>query len=571
MTRKEVVVFTSDDEFLLALGPAMDDRYRSRPTDGSGSWTELLRDRRGVALIDASTLANAPEIVRTIEAGFPGFAIVVFAPAAAHAQWSPALSRGAIARLIERETLSNDIIAAALETEPRPAASTGGESARAESGGDAPTGRARWLLVAGIAAAVLAIGGALWLWRGESPPAASATKPAAQPSGTPAPAAPAPAAAPLPEQRTVPELLSAARVAFAERRYLEPEGNNALELYARVLSAEAGNAEALDGLRRVLTIAAGQVATEIKAGRIEDASRLYESLRAAAPDEPAVVALGADLSAARPKWLAARARDAIADQQFAAAERLIDELGAAGADRALVQDLRRSLDASRRDADLARAVAEARASLGSGSLLDTSARGPRARLTALQQIDRRNPQVVAFQREYQAALTRSAREAIRSGDFAGADRLLAVATDLGSSRDVSDARKELQAARDSAAARERERERTEAARQRAASAAAPAATRAPPPRMPKAKKRTPPEYPSDARRKGIEGYAIVEFGLTPDGHTRDLRVTESSPQGVFDDAALDAVRSWRFESVSEEDAARLPRASVRLGFRLGDR
>jgi len=63
----------------------------------------------------------------------------------------------------------------------------------------------------------------------------------------------------------------------------------------------------------------------------------------------------------------------------------------------------------------------------------------------------------------------------------------------------------------------------------------------------------------------------VEFGLTPEGHTRDIRVVESSPPEVFDAAAIAAVRTWRFESVSAEDAARLPRSSVRLAFRIGDR
>ncbi|MBV6415583.1 MAG: hypothetical protein CMLOHMNK_00095 [Steroidobacteraceae bacterium] len=564
--RKEIVVFTCDDEFLLSLGPAMDDRYRSRPTDGSGDWAGMLRGRRGVALIDAATLTNAPEIVRVIEAQFREFAIVVFAPAAARAQWSLALSRGSIARLLAREELGNESIASALETEPRTDSAATTDSTRGASDGGAPERRKRWLLMGGAACAALAIGAAAWMWRSGSQPPATTAAPS---RATTAPATVAPAPVAASDERAVPELLSAARVAFGERRYLEPAGNNALELYLRVLAGDAANAEAVDGLHRVVTIAAGQAAAEIKAGQFDDAAKLYDLLRAAVPADPAVAALGADISAARPKWLAARARDAIANDQFGAAERSIEDLAAAGADKAVLQDLRRSLDAHRKDADLARALADARASLGAGSLLDASAAGPRAHLAALQQIDRRSAQVVAFQREYQAALARSASDATRSGDFASADKLLAAAADLGASRDVSDARKELQSARESAAAREQQR--ADAARQRAGSEAAPAARAAAPPRMPKATRRAPPKYPADAERKGIEGYAIIEFGLTADGHTRDLRVAESSPEGVFDDAALAAVRSWRFEPISADDAARLPHASVRLAFRLGDR
>jgi hypothetical protein len=101
--RKDVIVFTSDDEFLLSLGPAMDDRYRSHTTDGTGAWTETVRGRTGVALIDAATLANAPEIVRTMEAEFPSFALVLVAPAAARPQWTLALTRGAIVQLLDSE------------------------------------------------------------------------------------------------------------------------------------------------------------------------------------------------------------------------------------------------------------------------------------------------------------------------------------------------------------------------------------------------------------------------------------------------------------------------------------
>lgn len=551
-SRKDVVVFTSDDEFLLAIGPAMDDRYRSRPTDGTGAWAEALRGRSGVALIDAATLTNAPELVRTIEAEFPAFAIAVVAPGAAHPQWSLALSRGSIARLLDRDALSNETIASALEIARRAAPNEGS------------SGRNRIALIAGALSAVLAIAGAAWMWLGgkDAAPAPHATTTAHE--STPA------AERATMDELSVPELLSAARVAFAERRYVEPAGESALELYARVLGVEAGNAEAADGVQRVIAVTAAQLQGQIKAGQLDDASRLLDTLRTAAPDDVNVVALGQDLAAARPKWLVARAREAIAADQYATAERLINEIGAPGTDRAIVQDLRRSLDARRKDAELARAVVDARASLTAGPLLDSSPNGPRAQLAALQKTDRKSAQVVAFQREYQTALARSARDATRSGDFAGAERLLAAAADIGSSREVTDARKELQTARDSAAAREQQQQRAFAASQRAEKEAAQVAA-APPPQMPKARKRTAPQYPVAAERAGIEGSVTVEFGLTPDGHTRDIRVVESSPPEVFDEAAIAAVRTWRFESVSAEDAARLPRSSVRLAFRIGDR
>jgi len=573
--RKDVIVFTSDDEFLLSLGPAMDDRYRSRTTDGTGAWTETVRGRAGVALIDAATLANAPEIVRTMEAEFPSFALVVVAPAAARPQWTLALSRGAIVQLLDRETLETNTIAAALTAEPR-AASAGAATAPGATGGGSTPRNLPLPMIAAAAAAVLVLAGAAWLWLGgaDTSPATIAGDSAAT-TGTPVAepaAAPAPDDAAQADTRSVPELLSAARIAFAERRYVEPATGNALALYSRVLAAEPANAEATDGLQRIVAIVAGQAQAQIKAGQIEDASKLLDVLRVAAPDDSALAAVEADMAAARPKWLAARAREAISNDQLQAAERHIDELAALGADKALVQDLRRSVEGQRRNADVERAVAQARASLTPALLLDTSARGPAAQLASLQQIDRRNAQVVAFQRDYQAALTRAARDATGAGDFAGAERYLAAATRAGGSREATDARKELQVARDAAAAREQQR--AEAA-QRTARATTPATTAAakpaPPPKMPKARKRIAPKYPAQAERAGIEGEVVVGFALTPEGRPRDLEIIESTPPGVFDDAAMDAVRSWRYEQVSAADAARLPRASVRLAFKIGDR
>lgn len=58
-------------------------------------------------------------------------------------------------------------------------------------------------------------------------------------------------------------------------------------------------------------------------------------------------------------------------------------------------------------------------------------------------------------------------------------------------------------------------------------------------------KRVQPRYPADALEYGIEGYAIVEFTITEEGRTKDIRVIESMdseqrPTTVFDQTAIDA-------------------------------
>lgn len=56
--------------------------------------------------------------------------------------------------------------------------------------------------------------------------------------------------------------------------------------------------------------------------------------------------------------------------------------------------------------------------------------------------------------------------------------------------------------------------------------------------------RTTAEFPPVAHTTGIEGYAVVEFGITPKGATSDPVVIESNPPLIFDGAAVRAIRRW---------------------------
>ena len=55
-----------------------------------------------------------------------------------------------------------------------------------------------------------------------------------------------------------------------------------------------------------------------------------------------------------------------------------------------------------------------------------------------------------------------------------------------------------------------------------------------------------PVYPSHAKEAGIEGHVTVVYDISVEGRVINLVVVASEPAGVFDDAALAAVSSWRF-------------------------
>jgi protein TonB len=67
---------------------------------------------------------------------------------------------------------------------------------------------------------------------------------------------------------------------------------------------------------------------------------------------------------------------------------------------------------------------------------------------------------------------------------------------------------------------------------------------------PRALERVQPEYPARARAEGVEGVVTVSLLIAANGSVERAKVVAAEPPGVFDQAALDAVRAWRFEPAS---------------------
>jgi protein TonB len=56
-----------------------------------------------------------------------------------------------------------------------------------------------------------------------------------------------------------------------------------------------------------------------------------------------------------------------------------------------------------------------------------------------------------------------------------------------------------------------------------------------------------PQPPARARQKGISGVVVVSLLIGVDGRVQDIDVLESRPPGLFDEAAITAVRQWRYQ------------------------
>lgn len=55
-----------------------------------------------------------------------------------------------------------------------------------------------------------------------------------------------------------------------------------------------------------------------------------------------------------------------------------------------------------------------------------------------------------------------------------------------------------------------------------------------------------PNVPEVAWRNKIDGWVLVAFTLTAEGRTRDVRVLDARPRGVFEEKVIAAVEDWQY-------------------------
>ena len=58
------------------------------------------------------------------------------------------------------------------------------------------------------------------------------------------------------------------------------------------------------------------------------------------------------------------------------------------------------------------------------------------------------------------------------------------------------------------------------------------------------------KYPRRAQRLGVEGFVVLAFDVNEQGELIDLRVTESKPRLVFDKAATQYIKKFKFQPPS---------------------
>ena len=80
--------------------------------------------------------------------------------------------------------------------------------------------------------------------------------------------------------------------------------------------------------------------------------------------------------------------------------------------------------------------------------------------------------------------------------------------------------------------------------------------------------RIPPRYPMRAANRHIEGWVKVEFTITEQGTVKDAIVIDAQPSKIFNRAALQAIKRWKFKAKIIGGEAFEQRAVQVLQFKL---
>jgi protein TonB len=78
-----------------------------------------------------------------------------------------------------------------------------------------------------------------------------------------------------------------------------------------------------------------------------------------------------------------------------------------------------------------------------------------------------------------------------------------------------------------------------------------------------------PDYPIRARQRGIEGWVVVGFTISKVGSIKNARVVAANPPDVFNKAAVQAVRKWKYNpKIKEGVPVERSGIQVRLDFEM---
>jgi len=563
----------------------------------------------GVLLIDTNCATDIGSMVTQLSQHFPDMVVVV----AGKSEDSQSLMRLTAAGQIYRfllMPLSQGQTRLTLEAAFNRHEELGATTQRLSSGGEGG-GKKNYIMNYGLmGAGLVVVIGLIWFvmsWlAGDDAPTPTADSSVAAPSD--------PAASEL----------ALAKQALDAGKLIEPAGESALDLYRSALSINPGSQEAREGVRAVADKVLERGETALLAENLEEAIAAVELARDIQPDHPRLQFMDSQIQRERERIKLTQAaevgtkvsallaqatqrmdanrlvtppgssaRDSIAEarrldptdpavlaanrdlinrvvsaaqqaassgnadqaQSLATAARQMGYAGSglAGIDRALADARNAATKSAKADTE----IATARKRITDGQLLEPAGDSAKDHIAAARTAEPSRPEIAELNNMLATKLLEQARAALNAQQLDRAKQLTTAARETGvRSQDAAIAQldREIDSRRSTALA-----SRTAVAT-KAEDSGPVAATSL------KRTRTVAPDYPESARRRNISGWVEVVFTVTPRGTVSDAEIRSSSPEDVFDDAALRAVRQWRFEPATKDGEAVATRTMVRLKF-----
>ncbi len=241
---------------------------------------------------------------------------------------------------------------------------------------------------------------------------------------------------------------------------------------------------------------------------------------------------------------------AIDQRRFADADRVLADLRTYGAPAATIASLQHDLSSAR--SQQAAAVPEqqqyldlAQSRLAQGKLTEPDNDSALFYVNQLRAMDPKNTGLARISSAVQAQILEQARAALDGAQPARAETLLQMAAGLGASADLAPLNQRLAQLKLTATGPP---EVLEASLARA--------------------KAIELDYPTDALRRGVEGWVDISYVVTAEGKVTTIKVLDSSPKSVFDAAATRALARMRYKPATQGGKSIAVSTKLRISFRL---
>jgi protein TonB len=450
------VIATPDLELWAQLGPMLESTVAMRHADSlqsaaamlkPGTRTILLADLRGLSPDDFAPISGSPHnpvVIAIRDGASAGMVDQLMLEGSIHALVDAPVEHAAIMRAVN-DAARISSTADALSAMTAPSSSSGGED---------KSGKPMGLIIGAVVGVLALAGGGWYFMKGSSQSAENAE--ATQAAGAPSAGAAAAAKGAQPVA-SLDEVLEKARLAMDERRYIEPNKNNALEYFRQVLVLEPGNAEATEGLKRLGGLLIARARTALDERRFDNALSELEAARSIDQNDPRLAEVDARLDSMRAQTALAQIQATLAAQNFDRAQTLLD---AAQKDALLppaqIAQLSKELDGKRRSVTISRLVANAEARLASGRLVTPNDDSAKDAIQGLREAGASADLVTRLNSDLNQRLLAAARDAAARGDQNAVAANLAAAKDNGVSaaalnaaqRDISAAAQKQQRTND---------------------------------------------------------------------------------------------------------------------------